>query len=441
MPANPVGKRGLIFDEAHERSGAVRFSNIAGEEHAQCTSDVEVRVIRTVDEMFDSKTSTKLDTSKSQLGPEFNVNLGLDIVGTLGSAIMNKMGSLFGSSAGAGSTQQDRRELHGSAHAEACAKASAGVPGLASTEVSGCAGFEIGGSLGQTTGSSRTASLSQQESEDVIKESGTSFTQGATAGIGFTIPPIWKSLASSNEREQKIVTSIDSKQVTTTKATTHCKRYAYQLQRYSPPAFHTAFKRGLAELNQCWNAPEDANPNSYQCARNFIDAYGTHFVKRAIFGSKVTTTRILDFEKASKQSRHTLDDCTRSQSTWSVLGLYTDGDTSSECQNNLSTGLSISRSGLQKEHTESVGCKPSVDYGDDGPFPPEIIDQTLGPISDLFTPEFMTEERIGTTINFEGIRPWLYNKILDYCVLFKSEHHCKHTTRYTSIQTIDTQEV
>ena len=28
------------------------------------------------------------------------------------------------------------------------------------------------------------------------------------------------------------------------------------------------------------------------------------------------------------------------------------------------------------------------------------------------------------------IGPWLYDKILDYCVLFKSEHHCKHTNRY-----------
>ena len=113
MPANPAGKRGMIFDEAHERSGAVRFNNIAGEEHAQCTSDLEVRVIRTVEEMFDSKTSTKLESSTSQLGPELDVNLNL------------------------------------------------------------------------------------------------------------FIPPIWKSLASSNEREQKIVTAIDSKQVTTTKATTH----------------------------------------------------------------------------------------------------------------------------------------------------------------------------------------------------------------------------
>ena len=407
----------------------MRFNNIAGEEFAQCTSDLEVRIIRTVDEMFDSKTSTKISSSNLQFGPEFNVNLNYDWVGTLGSAIMDKVGSLFGSSEGTGNTREDRKEVHGSVHAEAEAKAS--FNGLvARGEVKASAGFEIGGSLGQKTGSSATQSQSQQASEDVITESGTSFTEGAKAGIGFTIPPIAKSLASSNERVQTIATSIDSKQVITTVASTHCKRYAYQLQSYSPPAFHAAFKRGLVELNKCWNASADANINSFQCARNFIDAYGTHFVKRAIFGAKVTTTRILDFGKANNQSQKTLDDCTRSQSTWSALGVFTDGDKSSDCQNDLSTGTSISHSGLQKEHTESVGCKPSVEYGDDGPFPPEIIEKTLGPISDLFTSEFMTIERVGTVIDFEGIGPWLYDKILDYCILFKSQHHCKHTNRY-----------
>jgi len=427
-PSNPAGKRGFIFDEANERSGKVRFNNIAGERFAQCTSDLEVRIIRTVEEMFDSKTSTEISSSSLQIGNEFNVNLGIDFVGTLGSAIMNQVGSLLGSSVGSGSSQQDDKEVHGSAHAEACAEAS--VNGLvASGSVSGCVGVELGGSLGQTTGQSETQSQSQQASEDVITESGTSFTQGATAGIGFTIPPIAKSLASNNERVQTIATSIDSKQVITTVASTHCKRYAYQLQSYSPPAFHAAFKRGLTELNKCWNASADANINSFQCARNFIDAYGTHFVKRAIFGAKVTTTRVLDFGKANNETKKKLDDCTRSQSTWSALGVFTDGDKSSDCQNDLSTGSSISHTGLQKEHTESVGCKPSVDYGDDGPFPPEIIEKTLGPISDLFTSEFMTEERVGTTIDFVGIGPWLYDKILDYCVLFKREHHCKHTNR------------
>ena len=429
VPSNPAGKRGFIFDEANERSGKVRFNNIAGEEFSQCSSDLEVRIIRTVEEMFDSKTSTEISSSNLQFGPEFNVNLGYDWVGTLGSTIMNNFGSLFGSSEGTGSTQQDHKEVHGSVHAEACAEAWAnGV--VAGGSVKGCAGFEIGGSLGQTTGSSATQSQSQQASSNFMTESGTSFTEGATAGISFTIPPIAKSLASSNERVQTIATSIDSKQVITTVASTHCKRYAYQLQSYSPPAFHAAFKRGLAELNKCWNASADANINSFQCARNFIDAYGTHFVKRAIFGAKVTTTRVLDFGKANNQSQKNLDDCTRSQSTWSALGVFTDGDKSSDCQSDLSTGSSISHSGLQKEHTESVGCKPSVDFGDDGPFPPEIIEKTLGPLSDLFTSEFMTEERVGTTIDFEGIGPWLYDKILDYCVLFKSEHHCKHTNRY-----------
>ena len=432
MPTNPDGKRGLIFDEAHERSGAVRFNNIAGEEHAQCTSNVEVHVIRTVEEMFGSKTSTKFESSTSQVGPELDVSLNLNAVGSLAQDIMQTVGNMFGSSVEGEQTEERQSQLHGSGYVQLCAGGSAGYDvGVSSGEVhaEACGGGEIGGSSGTTNTDKVSLAQTRQSSQGAAAASGTSFSLGASAGIGFTIPPIWKSLASSNERDQKIVTSIDSKQVTTTKATTHCKRYSYQLQHYSPLAFHTGFKRGLAQLNQCWNAAEDANPNSYQCARNFINAYGTHFVKRAIFGAKVTTTRILDFEKANKQSRQALNDCTRSQSTWSALGLYTDGDTGSQCQNDLSSGVSISHSGLRKEHTESVGCKPSVDYGDDGPFPPEIIDQTLAPISDLFTPEFMTEERIGTTIDFEGIRPWLADKILDYCVLFKSEHHCKHTTR------------
>ena len=432
VPSNPAGYRGLIFDEATERSGAVRFNNIAGHEASQCTSDLEVRVIRTVEEMYEAKTSTKVESTSSQVGQELNIHAGLSADGVLSTDIMNSLGKLFGASSSRESTAEKQsgqnRELHG----DVSAGGNVNYNGLV---VSGGGNLDlsIGGKIGDSSSSAHTASVAlagtAQESSGEIQKSGTTFTQHASAGVGFKIPPIWKSLASNNEIEQKITTSIDSKQVTTTKASTNCKRYSYQLQPYSPPAFHSAFKLGLAQLNRCWNAPANASPNSYQCARDFINAYGTHFVKRATFGAKVTTTRVLDFEKANKQSRQTLDNCTRSQSTWSVLGIYTSGDTSSECQNELSTGHSISRSGLQKEDTESVGCKPSVDYGSDGPFPPEIIEKTLAPISDLFTSEYMTLERVGTSIDFEGIRPWLSDKIVDYCVLFKSQYHCKHTTR------------
>ena len=60
-----------------------------------------------------------------------------------------------------------------------------------------------------------------------------------------------------------------------------------------------------------------------------------------------------------------------------------------------------------------------------------VIEKSLSPLSDLFTPEFMNEERVGASINFEGIGPWLYDKILDYCVLFKSEYQGKHTNGYS----------
>jgi len=432
VPCNPAGKRGFIFDEAQERSSSVRFNNIAGEEHANCRGDLEVRVIRTVEEMFDAKTSTKLDSSSSQVGQQLNINAKFGADGSLSIDLMNSLKKLFGSSKSSGSTEEDHTESHRNLHGELSGGGSIGYEALiTSGEAHG--DLLIGGDIGDSSSSTHTRSVAlkdtEQNSASEVAKSGTSFSAGASVGVGFKIPPIWKSLASNNEREQKIATSIDSKQVTTTKASTHCKRYSYQLQRYSPPAFHSAFKIGLAQLNQCWNAPADANPNSYQCARDFINAYGTHFVKRATFGAKVTTTRVFDFEKANKQSRQTLDHCTRSQPTWSVLGIFTKGDTISDCQNELSTGFSISRSGLQKEETESVGCKPSVDYGDEGPFPPEIIEKTLAPISDLFTSEFMTEERVGTSIDFESIRPWLADKIVDYCVLFKSQYHCKHTTR------------
>ena len=290
VPSNPAGKRGFIFDEAHERSSTVRFNNIAGEEHANCKGNLEVRVIRTVEEMFDAKTSTKLDSTSSQYGQELNINAKLGADGKLSSDITKSLEKLFGSTA----------EAHGDWRI-------------------------VEGEGGDSSSSTRTKSVdlndTTQESSGEIEKSGTSFSAGASVGVRFKIPPIWKSLASNNEREQKIATSIDSKQVTTTKASTHCKRYSYQLQRYSPPAFHSAFKLGLARLNQCWNAPADASPNSYQCARDFINAYGTHFVKRATFGAKVTTTRVLDFEKANEQSRQTLDACTRSQSTLSALGV------------------------------------------------------------------------------------------------------------------------
>jgi len=429
VPESPAGKRGFIFDEANERSGKVRFNNLAGEQFAQCTSDLEVQIIRTAKEMFDSKTSTKMEISNFQLGFDFDVNLNYDASGSMGKTIMNGVSSALGSYLENENTQEDQKEIHGEAAASLCGGAKVGNVLVGSAHVEACGSLKLSGGLKATSGTSEKQGQSMQAAENLMNESGTTFSESAKAGISFTIPPIAKSLSSSNERIQKIATSIESKQVITSVASTHCKRYAYQLQSYSPPAFHSAFKKGLIELNKCWNASGDARPNSFQCARNFIDAYGTHFVKRAVFGAKVSTTRVMDFGKANNESAQTLDDCTRGQSTWSALGTFTVGDKDSACQNDLSTGSSIQHTGLQKEHTESVGCKPSVDYGDDGPFPPEIIEKTLAPLSDLFNPVYMTEERVGIAIDFEGIGPWLYDKILDYCVLFKNEYHCKHTNR------------
>ena len=95
VPSNPAGKRGFIFDEAHERSSTVRFNNIAGEEHANCKGNLEVRVIRTVEEMFDAKTSTKLDSTSSQVGQELNINAKLGADGSLSSDITNSLEKLF----------------------------------------------------------------------------------------------------------------------------------------------------------------------------------------------------------------------------------------------------------------------------------------------------------------------------------------------------------
>ena len=243
MPSNPAGKRGFIFDEANERSGKVRkyifsgdffcgkvrFQNIAGEQFAQCTSDVEVRTIRSVEEMFDKKTSTLISSSNLQLGAQFDVNLNYDWVGTIGNSIMSQVGKLLGSSKGQESTIKDEKEIHGSANLELCAGASAkaGFPPFGSAEAfaKACARFEVGGKWGVTTTDKINLEQLQQASANDLTGSDTSFSQSAAAGISFTIPPIAKSLASSDERVQTLATSIDSKEVITTVASTHCKRY------------------------------------------------------------------------------------------------------------------------------------------------------------------------------------------------------------------------
>lgn len=383
VPARVDGFKSLIFDEAHERSGSVRFRNIAGHGSVICTKSVDVRIIKNVTQMFDSESSTTFESSSRQLGLEIGVSAGIGVTGTLSADFKNS-----------------------ATRAEARTRSMSGPINTGS------------GSLSQR----------QQASSSSGSGSGFSRSTGAQVGVAFTIPPIWNSLASSSDIKQNIATNLESKNVMTSEASTKCGKYNYRIQRYSPPEFHPAFKTALDHLKQCWNAADDANPNQKQCAKIFIQEYGTHFVKRATFGSKVTTTRILDFEKANSQSIQTLDHCTRSQETWSALGIYTEGETSSACQNDLSTGLKISQSGLQKEYTESAGCKPWV-TAEDGPYPPVMIDKVLAPISDLFTSIMMTEERLGFAMDYSAIGTWLHDKILDYCVLFKSEHHCKHATR------------
>jgi len=486
------GLRSLIFDEAAERSGPVRFNNIAGHSLKQCTKNFESKFINNVDDFLESTVRTDSTDGSRRAGQEVNIvgslegkvhgnvnaNGGAGFKGEVGGGINSQIkggfkaeggvainGELSGGATGeldvgaqgsltAGGKVEVNAEananakaggkagaaggdLFGGPEAEASAEASAGFKagGSAEGQLSGTAevkgNAKVGANVQAKAGAEGSASLGVNADASLAIDGQAKLgvdgnfqagvKVGAEGGGGIqataTFPPLHQSLSSNSKTMMDIAQKIESKEQSITRTWTQCSEYSYHLQAFSPPSFHSGFLKGLTFLNRCWKGHDER-----ACAVHFIQRFGTHFVLKATFGARKVTTRQFNHDKAELVDTGKIEQCSSQDSENSLAGFLTWGSKKESCGKGSKVKEALVESGFEKETTYTIG-KGLEGWGEGTV--PRMIKKTLAPLSDLFQDEYME----GLNINYTAIRPWLQDKILSYCDLFKTDHHCNFVVK------------
>ena len=123
-----------------------------------------------------------------------------------------------------------------------------------------------------------------------------------------------------------------------------------------------------------------------------------------------------------------MKECSLNINAWSHLGWDSNETKSLQCQDTEQESNPISCLLIGRFSASKVGPTPRKSYNDwvehrarsahpeDGH--PEIIEKTISPITELFTEDFMGH--LIDVVDYNGMKPWLEEKLLDYCLIFGS---------------------
>ena len=259
----------------------------------------------------------------------------------------------------------------------------------------------------------------------------------AELGASRTIPPLSQSGSSNSQVMGKLLEGFESNSISITRAGFSCYEYEYEITEYQHPGFASQFLSAVELLESCLlddsssSGEQQAKKSSIlegktaaqdECAKKFLRNYGTHYIKAARFGSKMSILTVLNSKAASRVSRDRLEKCATENQKWSALGIVGGGSDSSGCLQELFESSSSFSEVVEEEIVVTVGSRPKADYKEwaDQMGKPEIVHKTIAPISDLFTNDFM--EDISFKENGDATIKDVLEKYLEsYCGLFISE--------------------
>jgi len=360
--ATDRGYKGLIFDEAHERSGPVRFENTNARPNEACDSDFS---------------STTFKSGQDYLESIFN---------SQGTGIGIKVGS--------------------------------------DVDV----GTNVGGSIGAQTSDKITLPDFGLPVDGLpLPTLNSNLNGGVTANT--RIPPLLQASSSNSKTMGNIIVSLETNLFSITKSTAKCDLYTVLIQTIHHPTFKKQFIRSVKYLNKCWRRHRNT-PQVEECAKTFIDNYGTHYISMANFGSKATFTKIFDSNASKHVSKKDKEKCSVKNMKASLFGAVGGNADKNQCEGGNIAKETLSSFNIDNERIYSVGSRPknSLSEWADQIERPEIIKKEITPLSNLFTDWFMDIDEL-RDIDYDGIRPWLDTQIKSYCYIFQKEGRCHHVTR------------
>ena len=269
---------------------------------------------------------------------------------------------------------------------------------------------------------------------------------GVGVGVSRTIPPYAQSGSSNSQVTKELLEGFESNSKSITRAGFSCYEYEFEITEYQHPGFAGQFLSAVDSLESCLldDSLGELQPNKSsiiegktagqdECAIKFLENYGSHYIKAARFGSKMSILTVINSTASRRASKNEMEKCATENIKFSFLGLAGGGSDSSGCMEELFESSSSSARVVEEEIVVTVGSRPKADYSDwaEQMGKPEIVHKTIAPISDLFTNDFMKE--ISFKENGDAtIKEILETYIVHYCGLFKSE--CNYVVNWLYCQ-------
>ena len=257
-----------------------------------------------------------------------------------------------------------------------------------------------------------------------------------------TIPPLYSSISSNSKVMSNIARDLETNQISITRSSFSCHEYEFEITESQHPSFTGQFRASVEELERCFMQGPPFNISKQEpgvingtskiqdaCAMTFIRSYGTHFIRKAQYGSKMSILTVLNSTYAYSANQLQIAECATKSKTWSFLGIIGGGSVKEKCYEDLFDSASESTEVVLEEIVVTVGSRPKADYsewaGQQGK--PEIIQKSIAPISDLFNSHFMNDMNI--KFDEDGvalIKPVFDKYLMYYCGVFPS--HCTFVT-------------
>ena len=241
---------------------------------------------------------------------------------------------------------------------------------------------------------------------------------GATLEATTRIKPLLSAAFAANDGFKKNMQFFTSKSGIVSVAGAVCSSYTMKLSQTNPPKFHSGFVNMLFRLEA---ATDDRTKNTEFNA--FIEAFGTHYLKFVVMGSRIAITKRYTREEALRTSLEEMENCT-SNSLGAALGLVE--TERKECSKPVESTTTRLYEEYDRQYITTYGSVPDTDLISwsqqdfDAPLP---IRMTLDPIVNLFRDVFMSsvKNEEGNSLKYKEILVWLLPKYMDYCKDNKDE--------------------
>ena len=230
------------------------------------------------------------------------------------------------------------------------------------------------------------------------------------ATVSGTVPPIFKRAWGKSRDVQKIQTSFTKKSGIVAVSSAKCQLYEIKINTdYGKLPFMTQFQNAIKHLNRLSNAKSDIKVRGF---RKFIKIYGTHFLKRTIFGAEMAHRTVFSNSIKKNFKKDKIAKCEYVKGA-EIFGIQVKESTSGCSKEDMQQLYYTSDSALETTRI-TKGGRPDKSFDDwaKQEFTAVPLKYELSPIINLFKKNYLDNE---LKVSAEKILEWFAPLYINFC--------------------------